>query len=339
LPLQQKIADVLNLVDNLIEKRKEQIKRFDLLVKTLFIGLFGDPITNPMGWEVFPLGELGELNRGISKHRPRNALELLGGDYPLIQTGEIAAADLYLTDYKATYSEIGLSQSKMWSKGTLCITIAANIAKTAILKIDACFPDSIVGFISGERTNQIFIHFWFSFFQTILEEQAPESAQKNINLQILCELNVITPPLPLQTRFADLVQQVDKIKFVVQDNLDVHYYIHYYVHKDCIVFSLENKVFIWSEQKNQENIKKHGLSFQEAVLVFLDPYFIIRYDEAHSTLEESRWKGIGVIGNDLLLSVIFVEVKGNEIRLISAREASKKEKENYSENIGQIFGY
>ena len=104
------------------------------------------------------------------------------------------------------------------------------------------------------------------------------------------------------------------------------------------MFSFENKTFIWSEEKNQINVKKHGLSFQEAVLVFLDPYLVIQYDEAHSTQEESRWKGIGAIGNDLLLSIIFVEVKGNEIRFVSARKASKKEKEDYSENISQIFG-
>ena len=104
------------------------------------------------------------------------------------------------------------------------------------------------------------------------------------------------------------------------------------------MFSFEDKTFTWVEQKNQMNIEKHGLSFQEAALVFLDPYLVIRYDEAHSTQDESRWKGIGVIGSDLLLSVIFTEVKGKEVRLISAREASKNEKEKYIENISQIFG-
>ena len=136
LAVQKKIADVLDKMVKLINLRKEQLKKLDLFVKTLFVGMFGDPVTNPMGWEIVPLGELGELNRGVSKHRPRNALELIGGDYPLIQTGEIASADLYVSSYKATYSEIGLRQSKMWPKGTLCITIAANIAKTAILKLN-----------------------------------------------------------------------------------------------------------------------------------------------------------------------------------------------------------
>ena len=104
------------------------------------------------------------------------------------------------------------------------------------------------------------------------------------------------------------------------------------------MLSLESKTFTWSNKKNQDNIRKHGLSFQEAVSVFLDPYLIIRHDEAHSTMVETRWKGIGVLSNDLLLAIIFSEEKESVVRLISAREASKKEKEDYSENISYIFG-
>ena len=213
---QKTVVESIDKVSSIIATRRQQLSSLDALVKARFVEMFGDPVTNPKKWGTVPLTELGELNRGISKHRPRNAPELLGGNYPLIQTGEIAAADLYVRGYSATYSEIGFKQSKMWPKGTLCITIAANIAKTAILDIDACFPDSIVGFITGERTNVLFIHFWFSFFQKLLEEQAPESAQKNISLQTLKELDVIIPPLGLQTRFADFVQQADKSKLLEQ---------------------------------------------------------------------------------------------------------------------------
>lgn len=155
---------------------------------------------------------MGEFGRGVSKHRPRNDIKLLGGKYPLIQTGDVANAGLYITSYSSTYSELGLKQSKMWDKGTLCITIAANIAKTAILEFDACFPDSVVGFIANERTNNIFVHYWFSFFQAILESQAPESAQKNINLKILSELKVIVPEKRKQDQFASFVKLTDKSK-------------------------------------------------------------------------------------------------------------------------------
>lgn len=181
--------------------------------------MFGDPVSNPKQWDKQMLGKLGELGRGVSKHRPRNDPKLLGGIYPLIQTGDVANADMYISEYKMTYSDLGLQQSKMWHKDTLCITIAANIAKTGILTFDACFPDSVVGFVANAKTNNLFMHYWFTFFQKILEEQAPESAQKNINLKILNELSVIVPPIELQNEFAQFVQKVDKLKVEMQQSL------------------------------------------------------------------------------------------------------------------------
>lgn len=217
---QEKVIRQLSGIESVIKSCKQLFAKLDTLVKSRFIEMFGDPVTNPMGWKRDLLKNLGELNRGVSKHRPRNAPELLNGPYPLVQTGDVSNADTYITDYSSTYSELGLKQSRMWSKGTLCITIAANIAKTGILAFDACFPDSVVGFISGERTNQRYIHHWFSFFQKILEEQAPQSAQKNINLQLLSNLSVTMPPIDLQNQFAAFVQQVDKSKSVLQKLLE-----------------------------------------------------------------------------------------------------------------------
>ena len=178
--------------------------------------MFGDPSINPNNYQIKKLSEIGELNRGVSKARPRNTPDLLGGPYPLVQTGEVSAAELYIEHYENTYSEKGLEQSKMWPKGTLCITIAANIAQTAILGFDACFPDSVVGFISGENVTQIYIHYWFSFFQKILEVQAPQVAQKNINLKILSNLEVMVPPMSTQEEFIAFVEQSDKSKFILQ---------------------------------------------------------------------------------------------------------------------------
>lgn len=212
LDVQEKIAKALDVASDLIKFYKTELLALDELVQSVFYEMFGDPITNEKGWEVKKLSALGDLNRGISKHRPRNAPELLGGKYPLIQTSEVANSGLYITEYTNTYSELGLKQSKLWNANTLCITIAANIARTAILKFNACFPDSIVGFLANKQTNQIFIHAWFSFFQGIIEKQAPQVAQKNINLRILGDLNVITPPINSQTHFAKIVITIEEQK-------------------------------------------------------------------------------------------------------------------------------
>jgi type I restriction enzyme S subunit len=212
---QRQIVNILDKIMSAVDGRKQELQLLDELIKARFVEMFGDPVSNSYGFPEATLPELGELGRGVSKHRPRNDSKLLGGDYPLIQTGDVANAGLYITSYGGTYSELGLKQSKMWNKGTLCITIAANIAKTAILEFDACFPDSVVGFIANEKTNNIFIHYWFSFFQAILESQAPESAQKNINLKILSELKVIVPKKEKQDEFVEFIEQVYKSKVTV----------------------------------------------------------------------------------------------------------------------------
>lgn len=219
LETQRHIAAVLDKVSDLIAKRRQQLDKLDELVKARFVEMFGDPVKSTR-WRMRKLSQMGELNRGVSKHRPRNDPALLGGRYPLIQTGDVANAGLFFSSFSSTYSELGLKQSRMWQAGTLCITIAANIAKTAILSFDACFPDSIVGFIPSEEISVVFIHYWFSFFQKILEEQAPQVAQKNINLQILSNLDVIVPPADLQNQFAAFVTQTEKTKAAVQQALE-----------------------------------------------------------------------------------------------------------------------
>ena len=211
---QKEIVHCLDKIKTIIEHRQQQLQKLDELVKARFVEMFGDPVSNPHGLRTKKLSELGVLERGRSQHRPRNAPELLNGPYPLIQTGEVASAWVYITDYHSTYSELGLKQSKMWKAGTLCITIAANIAQTAIMTFDACFPDSVVGFVPNEEVNALYMHYWFGFFQKILEEQAPQVAQKNINLKILSDLNVIVPNQEHLKTFKCFVEQIDKSKFV-----------------------------------------------------------------------------------------------------------------------------
>lgn len=217
--IQKQIVEVLDEAQNLINNRKEQIKLLNNLIESIFYDMFGDPVNNNRGWGEKKLGKLGKLDRGKSKHRPRNHISLYGGKYPFIQTGDVSNAGIYLDSFESTYSEKGLQQSKIWPEDTLCITIAANIAKTSILKIEACFPDSIVGFISNKYSNVIYIRTWFLFFQEIIEKAAPKSAQRNINLRILNDLDVIVPPITLQKQFAEKVELIEVQKQLLEDSL------------------------------------------------------------------------------------------------------------------------
>jgi type I restriction enzyme S subunit len=212
LPEQRRIAAILDQADALRAKRREALAQLDSLTQSIFIEMFGDPVKNERGWPIKRLGDVGTLDRGVSKHRPRNAPELLGGVHPLVQTGEVSNCDGYIRDFTHTYSDLGLKQSKIWPAGTLCITIAANIAKTGILTFDACFPDSVVGFRADDPATVEFARVWLSFLQKALEDSAPESAQKNINLAILRGLNIPAPSLVLQQTFATRIQSVEALK-------------------------------------------------------------------------------------------------------------------------------
>ena len=146
----------------------------------------------PAEWRYVSLSNLGDLGRGKSKHRPRNDAKLFeNGKYPFIQTGDVKAAKRYITEYSKMYGEFGLQQSKLWPKGTLCITIAANIAETAFLGIDACFPDSVVGFTPFENVCSEYIKHFIESQKLRLWAFAPATAQKNINLDTL--ENLIIP--------------------------------------------------------------------------------------------------------------------------------------------------
>ena len=159
------------------------------------------------------LANLGELERGKSKHRPRNAPELFGGSYPFIQTGDVKAANRTIRDYSQTYSECGLQQSRLWPEGTLCITIAANIAETALLGFDSCFPDSIVGFTATDTlVSPRYVRLFIQSVRKRIEAYAPATAQKNINQKTLQKL--VIPLCSLEEQRV-LVDQLETIMSVV----------------------------------------------------------------------------------------------------------------------------
>ena len=157
--------------------------------------------------EYFPLAKLGKLARGKSKHRPRNdPLLFENGAYPFVQTGEIKAAKKFITKSEKFYNEVGLAQSQLWPVGTLCITIAANIAETAFLGIPACFPDSVVGFTPSEKVLPEYVRYFIESQKLRLWAYAPATAQKNINLKTLENLLIPYCSLPEQKKIIAAIE-------------------------------------------------------------------------------------------------------------------------------------
>ena len=170
-----------------------------------------------------PLPEMAlDFGRGKSKHRPRNDVKLYGGDIPFIQTGDIRNAAHVIVQHSQTYSTLGLKQSKLWPKGTLCITIAANIAETSILGFDACFPDSIIGFVADpKKTSADYVEYLLQSVKNKLEEKGKEksSAQSNINLATFEQLKLPFPSLAEQARIVSILDKFDALTNSITEGL------------------------------------------------------------------------------------------------------------------------
>jgi type I restriction enzyme S subunit len=163
-------------------------------------------------WQSVRLGDLGEVNRGRSRHRPRDATHLYGGPYPFIQTGDIKASNGRVTRHLQTYSADGLAQSRLWPKDTMVITIAANIAETAILTYPACFPDSVVGFIADPNKADVrFIEYLFRQLRRKIQHEnvGTGSVQDNINLQTIARLDLRVPSVDEQRSIACTLGALD----------------------------------------------------------------------------------------------------------------------------------
>jgi len=167
------------------------------------------------------LGEVAlDFGRGKSKHRPRNDVRLYGGSIPFIQTGDIKNAGHIIESYTQTYNDFGLKQSKLWKKGTLCITIAANIAETAVLGFDACFPDSVIGFVANPKeTTSDYVEYLLSSLKMKLQEKGMGSAQENINLTTFSNMRFPFPPLPEQEKIVAILDKFDTLTHSISEGL------------------------------------------------------------------------------------------------------------------------
>jgi len=166
-----------------------------------------------MSWTERSLDELGTVSRGRSRNRPRDAAHLFGGEFPFVQTGDVKHSGLYLTNYSNTYSEAGLAQSRLWPEGTLCITIAANIADTSILKIEACFPDSVIGFVPEKGKADVrFIKYLFdATLKKKYKTFTQGAAQDNLSQGKLLSIKFPVPDITVQEEIANLLSKYDDL--------------------------------------------------------------------------------------------------------------------------------
>lgn len=165
----------------------------------------------PEGWKIFPLRELAKIERGKFSVRPRNDPRYYGGDMPFVQTGDIARSKIFLKHFSQTLNDDGLAVSKVFPAKTILMTIAANIGDTAITTFEVACPDSLVAImVFPQAADEYWLKNVFETKKKVLDSQATQNAQKNINLEVLKPLKVLTPPLPEQKKIAQILATWDQ---------------------------------------------------------------------------------------------------------------------------------
>jgi type I restriction enzyme S subunit len=265
-----KIEELLSELENGKQQLQTAQQQLKVYRQSLLKWAFEGKLTNknvkegelPKGWKFEELKNVCVIKRGKSKHRPRNEPALFGGKYPFIQTGDIREVNGgYIKKYSQTYSELGLQQSKLWPKGTLCITIAANIGETAILDFDACFPDSVVGLLSDEKLllNK-YTNYFFISHKSKLEKLAPATAQKNINVDILEKVKIPLPSIDEQQFIVSELESkltvCDKIEETISQSLQQSETLRQSILKKAFEGKLINyESSITNYEKSKTNVK------------------------------------------------------------------------------------
>lgn len=255
--LLEKSISKINQAITLVIENIEKIKQLDeSAFSQVFEKLLSDNVTKKK------LVDIADVKRGKSKHRPRNDKRLYDGDYPLIQTGDIRNAGKFITQFSQTYNETGLAQSKLWEKGTVCLTIAANIGDVAILGIDACFPDSVVG-IHSKTEDNIYIYYFLKSIKKQLDEKSSASAQKNLSVEKLSDFYI---PIPSLAKQQQIVSHLDQL---TENNNKL---LQHYQNKLQALQRLKNSVLesaFKGEFKKEQKAKTFNLAFYQMQLIGL----------------------------------------------------------------------
>jgi type I restriction enzyme, S subunit len=221
--IQRTIVNILDKAQELIDKRKAQIEALDELVKSRFIGMFGDPDRNPKGWEMTTIGKIAtDVRYGTSKP----AVD--GGKYTYLRMNNITYGG-YLDLENLKYIDIEDKELEkcIVRKGDVLFNRTNSselIGKTCVFDLEE--PMIIAGYIIRVRLIKEVLPIYLSMFlnssygKGLLKGMAKGAVnQANINAQELKSINIAIPPIELQSQFADFVTQVDKLKFEMQKSL------------------------------------------------------------------------------------------------------------------------
>ncbi|WP_431189387.1 restriction endonuclease subunit S [Acinetobacter johnsonii] len=214
---QRRIASILDQADELRQNRQQAIEKLDQLLQATFIDMFGDPVSNPKGWEKEKMDTLMTIVRGGS---PRPIENFLGGTYPWIKIGDATKGDdLFITKTKEAITEEGLHKTRLLPEGSVIFAnCGVSLGFARILKIQGCIHDGWLAFqdIHEDKIHKLFLLKALNSITQYFRDTAPDGTQPNLNTAIMKNFELIIPPMDLQLKFIAIVESIVNQKKILE---------------------------------------------------------------------------------------------------------------------------
>ena len=227
---QNQIAKTLDKVNELIELRKESITKLDALAKSIFIDMFGDPVSNPKGWRIGKLENLVEKEKNSLKTGPfGSSLKkefYVDSGYKIYGQEQVIADDFEYGDYYIDEKRFLSLKNYAIKTNDVLISLVGSFGKIAI--VPKVFKEGIINprlmkiSFNSKVYNSIFFKYLFyseSFNQQI-KSLSHGGTMGILNLTILKNLIYINPPIELQNKFAKIIEKIEEQKSLYEKELE-----------------------------------------------------------------------------------------------------------------------
>lgn len=211
--VQKEMVEKLDKAAAIREKSKALLAHYDALAESLFIELFGDPISNEKGWEKKKLGEVGNLSSGSTPSREKKSYFL--GDIPWVKTTEVKGEIILETEEKISQEALKETSCKLNPKGSIVIAMygqGKTRGRIGILGIDAATNQACCVIEKNEKVNSVFLFNQLKMLYQDLRNLGRGGNQPNLNVGILKDYKILFPPLSLQIKFAEMVENIEEQK-------------------------------------------------------------------------------------------------------------------------------
>lgn len=218
---QKKIANILDKASELITLRKESIQKLDELSKSIFIDMFGDPISNPKKWNTKKLGKITDVKTGKTPSRKEKKYWENGTEY-WATTTEVNKKNIYDTEEKITKYAVEKCKLNIYEINTILIAMygqGKTRGNVALLKIKSTINQAFGAILPSDDINYLFLFNLLKNSYSQIRSLGRGGNQENLNLDIVKNIEIILPPLELQNKFATIIEKIEEQKALYEKEL------------------------------------------------------------------------------------------------------------------------